>query len=147
MIAVVQRVTYASVSVDGSCVATIDEGLHVLLGVLDGDSEEDMRKLLEKLVYLRIFADDAGKMNRSVTDVGGAMLVVSQFTLAANVKKGRRPSFDRAADPEAAKALYEAFVTLAREHLPVETGVFGANMALEIHNDGPVTIIIDSSQL
>lgn len=147
MIAVVQRVTSSSVTVEGACVASIGPGLHVLLGVLKEDSGEEIPKLAEKILNLRIFADDAGKMNRSLLDVGGEMLVVSQFTLSADVRRGRRPSFDGAAEPETARKLYEAFVARAAEAVSVQTGIFGAHMELEISNDGPVTIIIDTSQL
>lgn len=118
-----------------------------MLGVLNEDSEEDIDKALSKILHLRIFADEAGKMNRSLLDIGGAMLVVSQFTLGASIKKGRRPSFDAAAEPRRAEALYERFIAEARRHVSVETGVFGAHMEVEIRNDGPVTILVDTKTL
>ena len=147
MIAILQRVTSSHVTVEGEVVGSIGRGLNVLLGVLKGDSEEDMDRALQKILHLRIFADDAGKMNRSLLDVGGELLVISQFTLGANVKKGRRPSFDKAAEPSRAQALYEYFIAEARKEVPVQSGVFGAHMEVAIENDGPVTIIVDSSQL
>ena len=147
MIAVLQRVTSSKVLVDGETVAAIGTGFNVLLGVLKGDSEEDIDKALQKILHLRVFSDDAGKMNRSLTDVGGEMLVVSQFTLGANIKKGRRPSFDNAAEPSRAEALYEYFIAEARKEVPVQSGVFGAHMDVTIENDGPVTIIVDTSLL
>jgi D-tyrosyl-tRNA(Tyr) deacylase len=147
MIAVLQRVSRSSVSVGGETVGAIGKGLSVLLGVLREDDEGDARKLAEKIVHLRIFADDAGKMNRSLDDIGGAMLVVSQFTLGADVRRGRRPSFDAAAPAEEAKGLYEVFLREAGRSVHVESGVFGADMRVAIENDGPVTIIIDSKTL
>jgi D-tyrosyl-tRNA(Tyr) deacylase len=117
----------------------------MLVGVAGDDSEADARWLAEKIATLRIFEDDAGKMNRSVAEVGGAMLVVSQFTLLGDCRKGRRPSFVRAAPPEKAETLYQRFVELARGHgVPVATGVFRASMQIELVNDGPVTLVIDS---
>lgn len=147
MIVILQRVSRASVIVDGEVVGSIAQGLMVLLGVLKGDDEEDVRKVVEKIVGLRIFADENGKMNRSLIDVGGAMLVVSQFTLGANIKRGRRPSFDAAASPDEARRLYEQFIAQASVHVEVQSGEFGANMQVEIHNDGPVTIIVDSDKI
>lgn len=147
MIALLQRVSQASVSVEGMSKCAIAEGMTILLGVLKGDEVPDVKKLVDKIVNLRIFADEAGKMNLSLLDIGGSMLVVSQFTLAANVKRGRRPSFDEAALPDEAKKLYELFIARSSEQVSVQSGEFGANMKVEIHNDGPVTIIIDSSQL
>lgn len=147
MTVILQRVSRASVSVDGKVVGTIDQGLSLLLGVLKGDDATDVRKVVEKIVALRIFADEAGKMNRSLQDVGGAMLVVSQFTLGADITRGRRPSFDGAARPEKARKLYEQFIEQASEYVEVESGVFGVNMQVETLNDGPVTIIVDSKTL
>ncbi|WP_345969250.1 D-aminoacyl-tRNA deacylase [Sulfurimonas sp. HSL1-6] len=147
MLAVLQRVTASSVSVEGREVAAIGRGLTLLLGVLEGDTEKDADKLLSKILPLRIFADEAGKMNRSLLDVGGELLVVSQFTLAADVKKGRRPSFDAAARPAEAERLYCYFITQASRNIPVRHGVFGAHMDVRIANDGPVTIMIDSKTL
>ncbi len=147
MIAVIQRVSSSSVSVGGETVARIGAGLNLLLGVVDGDTEKEVQTLVNKIVRLRIFADDAGKMNRSLIDTGGEMLVISQFTLAGNVKKGRRPSFDNAADPSEAKRLYEHFIALASESVTVRRGVFGADMKVSIENDGPVTFVIDTAAL
>ena len=145
MKAVIQRVTRASVEVEGQIVGRIGAGLLVLLGVAKGDDERDLSYLLEKLQTLRIFGDDQGKMNRSLVDVGGALLLVSQFTLLSDTSKGRRPGFDLAASPEAARALYEQAVERLRSaRLTVETGVFGAHMQVELLNDGPVTFIVDS---
>lgn len=145
MKAVIQRVTGASVEVEGQVVGRIGLGLLVLLGVAKGDEERDIAYLVEKVQTLRIFADDQGKMNRSLIDVGGALLVVSQFTLLGDTAKGRRPGFDLAAPPETARALYEQAVgRLRAAGLPVETGVFGAHMHVELRNDGPVTFLLDS---
>lgn len=145
MRAVVQRVTYAKVEVDGSLAGEIGRGLLVLLGVAKGDSAADAEFLAAKISQLRIFPDEAGKMNRGVLEAGGAMLAVSQFTLYGDCRKGRRPSFDAAAGPEEARALYEHFVAAARQTgLRVETGVFQADMAVSLLNDGPVTLIVES---
>lgn len=143
---VVQRVSSASVSVAGSVNGEIGVGLLVLLGVEPTDAAEDIEWLATKLVQLRIFDDDAGVMNRSVTDVGGGILLVSQFTLHASTKKGTRPSWHRAARPEVAVPLYEAFQRQLQELLgkSVAAGVFGADMQVHLVNDGPVTLIIDS---
>jgi D-tyrosyl-tRNA(Tyr) deacylase len=141
----VQRVSRASVSVDGEVVGRIGLGLVGLVGVAQGDSEEDARHLVEKTVNLRIFPDEAGRFNRSLVDVGGELLLVSQFTLIADTRKGRRPSFIEAAGPAEAEALFNGFVDLARATgLKVETGRFQQHMLVEIHNDGPVTILLDS---
>lgn len=148
MIAVVQRVSRASVSVEETGYrAAIERGLVVLLGVVKGDEKSDAQWLAGKIARLRIFPDDAGLMNRSVADVGGAALVVSQFTLGSDCRKGNRPSFDRAAPPEVAESLYESFVRRLREveKVPTQTGVFRAMMAVELINDGPVTLIINSA--
>ncbi|WP_456449737.1 D-aminoacyl-tRNA deacylase [Hydrogenimonas sp.] len=147
MIALIQRVSRSSVKVEGREIARIGRGFNILLGVLEGDSETDIEKLVPKLVHLRIFADEAGKMNRSVLDIDGEALVVSQFTLAGSVKKGRRPSFDDAMPPQEAKRLYDIFCERLAKHVPVQTGEFGAMMEVEIHNDGPVTFIVDSKEL
>jgi len=144
MRAVIQRVSRASVTVDGEVVGRIDRGLLVLLGVAPGDTEATADAMAGKVARLRIFADEAGKMNRSVRDVGGAALVVSQFTLLADARKGNRPSFAGAAPPEEARRLYERFCkALAAEGVPVERGVFGAMMAVELVGDGPVTIVLE----
>ncbi|WP_457599481.1 D-aminoacyl-tRNA deacylase [Hydrogenimonas sp.] len=147
MIALLQRVRASSVSVEGKRVASIGPGLNILLGVFNEDTEEDIAKLVKKIPDLRIFSDDEGRMNRSLRDTGGEALVVSQFTLAANVKKGRRPSFERAMEPKGAKRLYEMFCDKMGESVPVQRGVFGAMMEVEIVNDGPVTIVVDSREL
>jgi D-aminoacyl-tRNA deacylase len=141
--AVVQRVSNARVTVDGERVGEIDRGLVVLLGVARGDSEADAARLAGKVARLRIFEDAAGKFDRSLADVGGEALVVSQFTLIADTRKGNRPSFTEAAPPDQAEALYEAFwASLASLGVPVARGVFGARMAVELTNEGPVTIIL-----
>lgn len=141
----VQRVSQASVTLDGEVVGRIGPGLVGLVGVAQGDTEEDIRYLVDKTVNLRIFPDQAGKFNRSVADAGGGLLLVSQFTLISDTRKGRRPSFIEAAPPGEAEALFNRFVELARSTgLPVETGRFQAHMLVEIHNDGPVTILLDS---
>jgi len=147
VIAVIQRVTKASVSIDGEVSGAIDAGMMLLLGVVKGDEEAEVKRVLEKVIHLRIFADENGKMNLSLLDVGGSMLVVSQFTLGANIKRGRRPSFDEAALPEDARKLYELFITQASAYVEVQSGEFGADMQVEIHNDGPVTIIVDSKNI
>lgn len=147
MRAVIQRVTDASVEVGGKVVGGIEAGLVVLLGVAKGDDESDAGYLVDKIRSLRIFADDQGKMNRSLTDVGGAVLLVSQFTLLARTANGRRPSFDEAAPPDQAKQLYEQVAQRLREGgMTVETGVFAAHMRVALVNDGPVTFIVDSRQ-
>jgi D-tyrosyl-tRNA(Tyr) deacylase len=141
MIAVLQRVSEASVRVDGTVIGQIDAGLLVLLCAEKGDTEAVADKMLVKMLKLRIFSDEAGKMNRSVQDVGGGLLVVSQFTLAADVAGGNRPSFTQAAAPEDGRRLYEYFVTQARAAHPlVQTGQFAADMKVSLVNDGPITI-------
>jgi D-tyrosyl-tRNA(Tyr) deacylase len=145
MRSVVQRVARAAVRVDRQVVGEVGHGLLVLLGVADGDSDDDARWTADKLVQLRIFEDEAGKMNRSVKDVGGGVLLVSQFTLFGDARKGNRPSFVGAAPPEAANALYESVASLLRARgLPVAQGVFRAHMEVESVNDGPVTLLLDS---
>ena len=147
MRAVVQRVSRAKVTVAGEITGEIGLGLLVLLGVGHEDSESNANYLAEKIVGLRIFEDDGGKMNRSVVDVGGAVLVVSQFTLYGDVRKGKRPSFDDAAPPQTARELYEYFVQKIRAAgLRCETGRFQEMMAVELVNDGPVTILLDSAK-
>ena len=148
MRSVVQRVLEASVTVDGEVVGAIGKGLLVLLGVSKGDTEEDARLLASKIAVLRIFSDDKGKFNLSLLDVEGSVLVVSQFTLHANVRKGRRPSFNNAAPPEVAEPLVDRFVKLLeQEGVHVETGQFGATMQVRLCNDGPVTLILDTADL
>ena len=143
MITVLQRVSEASVRVDGQVVGQIGQGLLVLLCAEQGDTDAVADKLLAKILKLRIFADEAGKMNRSVQDVGGGLLVVSQFTLAADVAGGNRPSFTQAAKPDEGRRLYEHFVALARAaHPVVQTGQFAADMKVALVNDGPITIPI-----
>ena len=145
MKAVIQRVTRASVQVEGKTVGQIESGLLVLLGVAKGDGELDGRFLVEKIRTLRIFSDEQGKMNRSLVDIGGSVLLVSQFTLLGRTANGRRPSFDEAAPQDEAKRLYEQVVTGLRDHgTHVETGVFAAHMQVELLNDGPVTFVLDS---
>lgn len=144
MRAVVQRVSEARVVVDGEVVGEIGRGLCVLLGVARDDGDDDARRLAGKIAKLRIFEDEAGKLDRSVLDAGGAVLAVSQFTLIADTAKGNRPSFSGAAPPEDAERLYHAFCAALREAgLAVETGRFGARMAVELVNDGPVTVTLD----
>lgn len=148
MIAVLQRVSEASVIADGVAAGRIGAGLFILLGVLEGDDATDALLLAEKIAKLRIFSDDQGKMNLSVKDIGGASLVVSNFTLAANYAKGNRPDYLRAAAPAVAEPLYEHFSSLLGEWIGVvENGVFGADMQISMVADGPVTIVMDSSVL
>ncbi|MDG3002707.1 D-aminoacyl-tRNA deacylase [Paludisphaera mucosa] len=148
MRAVVQRVTRASVAVEGATVGAIGRGWLVLLGVARDDGPEDVARLADKVVNLRAFDDEAGKMNRSVVDVGGGVLVVSQFTVMADCRAGRRPGFTDAAEPAKAEALYLEFARrVADSGLEVATGVFRATMAVELVNDGPVTFLIDSRRL
>jgi|SRR5579863_780510 len=145
---VLQRVNEARVDVDGSTVGSIRKGLVVLLGISKSDTTKEADQLLEKILYLRIFPDDAGKMNRSIQEAGGALLVVSQFTLYGDCRRGRRPSFDRAAPPDQARVLYEYFVQAARRGpVAVETGEYQAHMQVHLVNDGPVTILLESAEL
>jgi D-aminoacyl-tRNA deacylase len=146
MIVVIQRVSEASVSIGGSIKGAIGEGLMILLGIEDADTAEDIQWLCKKIVHLRIYPDDNGVMNKSVLDVGGDLLLISQFTLHASTKKGNRPSYIKAAKPEIAIPLYEATIQQLHNELgkPIKTGEFGANMQVSLTNNGPVTIIIDS---
>jgi D-aminoacyl-tRNA deacylase len=148
MRAVVQRVSKASVTVSGSVVGEIRLGLVVLLGISAQDDKSDAEYLAEKIAGLRIFEDDKGKMNRSVTDINGDVLAISQFTLFGDVRRGKRPSFDKAARPDHARELYERFVAQIRGlNLRCETGQFQATMSISLTNEGPVTILLDSSKL
>ena len=145
MKAVIQRVDFATVVVDDTIVGAIGKGFLVLLGVEKDDEQADVNYLVDKIINLRIFEDDNGKMNRSLMDISGELLVVSQFTLLADCRKGRRPSFVNAGEPELAEKLYEYFVTNARTKVEkVETGAFQALMKIELLNNGPVTILLDS---
>lgn len=146
MRAVVQRVTRASVTIDGNCTASIGVGFLVLLGVEEADTEQDSLWLAGKIARMRVFEDEEGLMNRSIEDVHGNMIVVSQFTLFASTKKGNRPSYIRAARPDTAIPLYEHFVNALKQEFSgsVQTGVFGADMKVDLLNDGPVTIVIDT---
>ncbi len=145
MRAVLQRVSQAAVTVQGERVASIGRGYLVLVGVTHTDSESDARYIADKIASLRLFEDDAGKINLGITDVGGEVLLVSQFTLYADCRKGRRPSFTDAAPPDMAERLYLRVAEMLREAgLPVQTGVFGAHMHVSLVNDGPVTILLDS---
>lgn len=142
---VLQRVSSASVTVEETITGSIGLGYLVLLGVAHGDDRTTVDRILDKVLGIRLFSDDAGKMNRSISEVGGSLLVVSQFTLLADTRRGRRPSFIDAANPDKADTLYQYFVAeAAARGIPVQTGQFGAMMQVELVNDGPVTIIIDS---
>ena len=145
MRAVLQRVRSASVMVDGDTIASIAQGLVVLLGVAKGDAEADVSYMVDKIPHLRIFPDEAGKMNRSIVEVKGELLIVSQFTLLGDTHRGRRPGFDVAAPPDTARRFYESVAHRIQEQgVPVHTGKFGANMVVALENDGPVTFILDS---
>ncbi len=147
MRAVVQRVTESKVSVEGKVVGQIDKGLNVLLGIAKEDTKEDIMYLKDKIINLRIFEDSQGKMNLTIKDVEGDLLIISQFTLYGDCRKGRRPNFMNALGGEEAKELYESFVTECKgEGLKVETGVFGAEMEVLIVNDGPVTVMLESKK-
>lgn len=147
MRSVIQRVNSAQVTVDGKVIGKIEKGLLVLLGVCDDDTEKDMKWLADKIAGLRIFTDENDKMNLSLEDVGGGVLVVSQFTLYGDCKKGRRPNFTAAGKPDFAEAMYVKFTEYMKELLgTVETGEFGADMQVLLENDGPVTLIIDSKE-
>jgi D-tyrosyl-tRNA(Tyr) deacylase len=148
MRAVVTRVRQASVEIAGKTVGSIDGGFLILLGIKTGDTETEAKKLADKITELRVFEDNAGKMNRSLRDAGGSILVVSQFTLYGNCKHGRRPEFLSAAKPDTAVPLYELFISLCREKgFNVQTGEFGADMQVYSQNDGPVTLILDTENL
>jgi len=147
MRAVIQRVSHAAVTVAGQTTGEIQQGLLVLLGVEANDTEQDLAYVLKKTLNLRIFDDPAGKMNLSLTEVAGKLLVVSQFTLLGDVRRGNRPSFIQAAQPSLANSMYQEFITRARHAgFEVETGIFQASMQVNLTNDGPVTILIDSHQ-
>lgn len=143
---VIQRVNHAAVQVDGNCIGQIGKGLLILFGVGEGDTRELCDRFLDKIVKMRIFEDEQGKTNLSLGDVNGELLVVSQFTLYADCKKGNRPSFTNAAKPEIANELYAYFVEECRKRVPVvQTGEFGADMKVQLENDGPFTIVLDDS--
>ncbi|MFN2440317.1 MAG: D-aminoacyl-tRNA deacylase [Chitinophagaceae bacterium] len=146
MRAVIQRVTKASVIIDGNIHGGIDDGLVVLVGIEDADTEEDINWLSNKIINLRIFNDEEGVMNKSVIDINGNILLISQFTLQASTKKGNRPSYIKASKPDVAIPLYEKLIARLQNHLGkhIETGIFGADMKVQLLNDGPVTIIIDT---
>ena len=148
MKAVLQRVNQAHVNVDSSTVGIIRKGLVVFLGVSKSDTTREAEQLLDKILYLRIFPDEAGKMNRSIQEAGGSLLVISQFTLYGDCRRGRRPSFDEAAPPDQARALYDHFVETARRGpVAIETGEYRAHMEVHLVNDGPVTILLDTAEL
>ena len=146
MRAVVQRVDRASVTIDGNVNGKIEKGFMVLIGIDEKDEQKDLDYICDKLMGLRIFEDEEGKMNRSIIDAGGSILLISQFTLYGDARKGKRPSFIRAARPEKAIPLYEAAIAKLGEKVHVETGIFGAEMKVELVNDGPVTILLDSER-
>ncbi len=145
---VIQRVTHASVTVDGKITGQIDKGFLVLIGVSDSDTKEIADKMIKKLIGLRIFDDSEGKTNLNLESVNGALLLVSQFTLYADCKKGNRPSFIKAGKPDAANEMYEYIISECKKSVPiVERGIFGADMKVELLNDGPFTVILDSDEL
>ncbi|MDU2123547.1 MAG: D-aminoacyl-tRNA deacylase [Clostridium celatum] len=147
MRAVVQRVTYSSVEVEGVIVGEINKGFNVLLGISKDDTEEDMKYIKDKIINLRVFSDENDKMNLSLLDIKGELLLISQFTLYGDARKGRRPNFMNALGGEEAKKFYDKFIEMMKETgLKVETGIFGADMKVDIKNDGPVTILLDSSK-
>lgn len=148
MRAVVQRVSHASVTVDGEVIGKIGKGLLIFLGVGDGDTEADMKYIADKAVGLRIFSDEDDKMNLSVADIGGEILVISQFTLYGDCRKGRRPNFTASMEPSGANAMYEKFIEyIAKSGIKTEHGEFGADMKVDLLNDGPVTLLLDSSKI
>lgn len=148
MRALIQRVKHAAVTIDGAVQGQIEQGLLILLGVCEGDTAQDAAYLADKCVGLRIFTDENDKMNLSCADIGGGLLIVSQFTLYGDCKKGKRPNFMRAARPETAIPLYEQFIEQCKASgLPVETGIFGADMQVSLINDGPVTIWMDTAEM
>ena len=144
MLSLIQRVTQASVEVDGQVVGEIGDGLLALVGVEPGDGPDQLRRMVQKLLGYRVFADDAGKMNRSLADIGGGLLLVSQFTLAADTRSGMRPGFSTAAPPEEAERVFNQLLQACRQQHPgrVETGRFGAHMVISLVNDGPVTFLL-----
>ncbi len=147
MRAVVQRVTYSSVEVNGEIVGEINNGFNVLLGISKDDTEEDMKYIKEKIINLRVFSDENDKMNLSLLDIKGELLLISQFTLYGDARKGRRPNFMNALGGEEAKRFYDKFIEMMKETgLKIETGIFGADRKVDIKNDGPVTILLDSSK-
>ena len=147
MRAVVQRVTYSSVEVDGEIVGEINKGFNVLLGISKEDTEEDMKYIKDKIINLRVFSDENDKMNLSLLDIKGELLLISQFTLYGDARKGRRPNFMNALGGEEAKKFYDKFIEMMKETgLKVQTGIFGADMKVDIKNDGPVSILLDSSR-
>lgn len=148
MRAIIQRVKHASVEIDGKINGKIDEGLLIFLGVGKGDSEKDLEYIADKTLTLRIFEDENGKMNKCISDINGEILVISQFTLYGDCRKGRRPSFDSAMPPKEAEMMYEKFVDYIKNSgLKTETGMFGADMKVDLLNDGPVTMILDSTKI
>ncbi len=147
MTAVIQRVSKCALSADGKPYSKIEKGLLILLGVRDGDTEKDVEVLSSKIDGLRLFTDENGKMNLSVNDIGGEIMVVSNFTLCADVRKGKRPSFTPAAAPNEADRLYTLFVEALSRSTPVQTGVFGADMQIDFVNDGPVTLVVNSEDI
>ena len=148
MRALLQRVSHASVTVDKQIVGQIEQGLLILLGIGQGDTETQVKTLVEKIIHLRIFEDSEGKMNRSLLDISGQVLIVSQFTLYADTRRGRRPSFTSAAHPSVAEPLFEQFkASMAQYGVPTESGIFGATMDIQLCNQGPVTIWLDSQEL
>ena len=147
MRAVVQRVTSSKVVVDGKIVGSINKGINVLIGISCDDNEGELKYIKDKIINLRIFEDENFKMNKSLMDIGGEMLVISQFTLYGDCRKGRRPNFMAALGGEESKKLYDKFILLLKEYgIKVETGIFGADMKVDIQNDGPVTILLDSKK-
>ncbi len=144
---VIQRVTHASVTVDGETVGKIGKGFLVLIGIADSDTRETADKLIKKLLGLRIFDDENGKTNLALSDVGGELLLISQFTLYADCRKGNRPSFVKAGKPDMANDMYEYIISECSQHFHTEKGIFGADMKVELLNDGPFTIILDSDQI
>ena len=147
MRAVVQRVTSSKVVVDGKIVGSINKGINVLIGISCDDNEGDLKYIKDKIINLRIFEDENFKMNNSLMDIGGEMLVISQFTLYGDCRKGRRPNFMAALGGEESKKLYDKFILMLKEYgIKVETGIFGADMKVDIQNDGPVTILLDSKK-
>ncbi|BAF69187.1 D-aminoacyl-tRNA deacylase [Nitratiruptor sp. SB155-2] len=147
MVALIQRVKESWVKIDGTEIAKIGKGYNILLGVMKEDTTKDIEKLIKKIVKLRLFPNESGKMDKNILEVKGSVLVVSQFTLAGNAKKGNRPDFTAAMPPKEAKELYDHFCQKLSLHLPVQTGLFGAMMEVGIINDGPVTLILDSKKL